>query len=228
MRSADALRLARVLRLVAVAGMAALVVACSAVSEPLNAVRQAMTPGPSAANPSRSAQNSGPPISPEVQRTFDEANALLRAGRADEAERAFRALAQAQPELAGPHANLGVIQRRAGKLPEAMAELEQAVRLSPRQPIYLNQLGVTYRQAGQFDKARDAYQQAIALDARYAPAVLNLGILYDLYYGDSARALELYGRYLAIGGGDATVTKWVADLRNRKSAPVTVSRKEKE
>ena len=28
--------------------------------------------------------------------------------------------------------------------------------------------------------------------------------------------------------GDATVTKWVADLKNRKPAPITVSRKEKE
>ena len=70
-----------------------------------------------------------------------------------------------------------------------MAELEQAAKLSPRQPIYLNQLGIAYRQQGQFAKARDAYERAIALDPGYAAALLNLGILYDLYLGDTrARA----------------------------------------
>ena len=45
---------------------------------------------------------------------------------------------------------------------------------------------------------------------------------------DGARALELYGRYLLLQpSGDATVTKWVADLKNRKPAPITVSRQEK-
>ena len=135
---------------------------------------------------------------PATQRAFDDASRALRSGRADDAERAFQALAQANPELGGPHANLGVIYRQAGKLAEAVGELEQAVKLSPRQPIYLNQLGIAYRQQGQFAKARDAYERAIALDPGYAAAVLNLGILNDLYLGDTPRALELYDRYLAL------------------------------
>ena len=168
-------------------------------------------------------------VSPESQRAFDDAARVLRGGNPADAERRFRSLAQAHPELPGPHANLGLIQRQAGKLPEAVTELETAVKLSPRQPVYWNQLGVTYRQAGQFAKAREAYEKAIGLDPGYSAAVLNLGILHDLYLNDGARALELYGRYLLLQpSGDATVTKWVADLKNRKSAPITVSRKEKE
>ena len=58
--------------------------------------------------------------------------------------------------------------------------------------------------------------------------MLNLGILHDLYLGDGARALALYDRYLALSpGGDATVSKWVADLRRRKPAPVALNEKEK-
>jgi tetratricopeptide (TPR) repeat protein len=134
----------------------------------------------------------------------------------------------ANPDLGGPHANLGVIYRQSGKVNESVAELEQATKLSPRQPIYLNQLGIAYRQQGQFAQSRDAYQRALALDPGYAAALLNLGILYDLYLGDTARALDLYGRYLAVmPNGDATVTKWVADLKNRKPGPITVSRQEK-
>ena len=81
---------------------------------------------------------------------------------------------------------------RTASSPKSATELEQAVKLNPRQPIYLNQLGITYRQQGQFAKARDAYQRALALDPGYAAAALNLGILYDLYLGDSPRALEQY------------------------------------
>jgi tetratricopeptide (TPR) repeat protein len=168
------------------------------------------------------------PVNPATQRAFDDASRALRSGRIDEAERAYKALAQANPELGGPHANLGVIYRQSGKVTEAVGELEQAAKLSPRQPIYLNQLGIAYRQQGQFAKARDAYQRALSLDPGYAAAALNLGILYDLYLADTQRALELYGRYLALmPNGDPTVTKWVADLKNRKPGPITVSRQEK-
>jgi Flp pilus assembly protein TadD len=166
------------------------------------------------------------PPSPAVQRAFDNARGALRAGRTDEAERGFRSLVQSNPDLGGPHANLGAMQRQADKLPEAVAELEAAVRLNPAQPVYLNQLGVAYRQLGQFDKARQAYNKAIALDPAYAAPVLNLGILYDLYLGDDQRAMDLYARYLALSpGGDPAVTKWVVELRNRKSAAITLSRK---
>jgi Flp pilus assembly protein TadD len=219
-------------------GAASLIFAagCSTVSEPFNAMRDAVTPGSSgatvAAGQAPAARPAPPvyeaPVSPLAQRAFDDASRALRSGRTEEAERAYRALANANPELGGPHANLGLIYRQAGKLPEAVNEFETAVRLSPRQPVYLNQLGITYRQKGDFAKARDAYQKALALDPGYAGATLNLGILFDLYLGDPQKALELYGRYLSLApNGDPAVTKWVADLKNRKPAPITVSRQEK-
>jgi tetratricopeptide (TPR) repeat protein len=209
---------------------------CGTVKEPMAKLQQAVA---GAAAPIVAAAASAPavvaepllPVSPAAQRGFDDARRALAAGRADEAERGFRAVAQAHPELAGPHANLGIIYRQAGKLPESAAELEQAVKASPQRPVYLNQLGITYRQQGQFAKAREAYEKAIALDPAYAAPLLNLGILHDLYLGDGPRALELYGRYLALSpSGDAAVTKWVADLKNRKPAQqqqAMLERKEK-
>jgi Flp pilus assembly protein TadD len=211
--------------------LASALAGCASVSEPMGAIRDAMPSfgsSSSTAAPRTGAAAFSTPVNPAAQRAFDEASSALRSGRTQEAERAFQALTQSSPELAGPHANLGVIYRQAGKLPEAVSEFQTAVKLSPAQPIYLNQLGVTYRQQGEFAKAREAYQRAIALDPRYAPATLNLGILYDLYLGDAPHALEQYTRYLALSpNGDATVTKWVADLKNRKPAPITVSRQEK-
>lgn len=159
------------------------------------------------------------PISPATQRAYDDALALMRAGHAADAERGFRALTRSDPDLAGPHANLGLLARQAGHLPEAVTELETATTLAPGFAVAWNQLGLAYRQSGEFTKARDAYDHALAIDPNYANAVLNLGVLDDLYLADGARALELYTRYLALTpGGDPVVTKWVADVKNRKPA----------
>lgn len=199
---------------------------------------QVKTPAPAGASADAKAQpsapaaitvESGPSVSPAAQSAFDDARRALGAGRTQEAERAFRALTRSNPELGGPHANLGLIYQRAGKFEEAVTELELAVLSSPHQPQYLNQLGIAYRQQGQFAKARDAYERAIAIDPNYAAPTLNLGILYDLYLWDGQRALELYDRYLALSpGGDAQVSKWITDLKNRKQQQATLNRKEQE
>lgn len=190
----------------------------------------AATPGAapaSAAVAAAAAEPPAPPVDARAQQAFDAARRAMRAGRHDDALRQFKALAQAYPDLGGVHANLGLLYRHDGKLAESAAELERAVQASPRQPVFHNQLGITYRQQGQFAKAREAYERAIALDARYAAPVLNLGILNDLYLQDRQRALALYDQYLVLAGGDAAVTKWVADLKNRKDKHVALQLKEK-
>jgi Flp pilus assembly protein TadD len=167
------------------------------------------------------------PVSPAVQRAFDDARQALAAGRTAEAERTFVALTKSNPELAGPYANLGLIYRQAGKNADAVARLERAVQLSPNRAELHNQLGITYRMAGDFTKSKASYEQSISLDATYAPAVLNLGILYDLYLWDGVRALELYDRYLQLTpSGDEQVKRWISDLRNRSAQKGAPQRKE--
>jgi tetratricopeptide (TPR) repeat protein len=202
---------------------------CATRSEPPVA-KAAPVPAPTPATAPAQKVEIEPPISANVQRAYDEARRAMQAGRHDEAERSFRALAKSNPELGGPHANLGLLLRQAGKLAEAVAELELAVKANPKQPVYLNQLGITYRQLGEFQRARDAYERAVALAPDYAAAHLNLGILYDLYLWDGARALAAYDRYLALAPDeDGKVKKWIADLRNRKPPQQTLlSRKEQQ
>ena len=234
MRSAEARRSSS---LTGVAGLVLLLGAvlsgCAAMQQPLKALQQAVTPAASepaasaAPEPVAAPVVAETPVSPAVQRAYDEARKAMRAGRPADAERGLRAIVKSNPELGGPHANLGLLLRQAGQLPEAVAELEAAVHANPQQAVYFNQLGIAYRQQGEFAKAREAYERAIDLDAAYASPLLNLGILHDLYLGEGSRALALYDRYLALSpGGDAQVAKWVADLKNRKPPPVAVSRKE--
>ena len=167
-------------------------------------------------------------ISLELQRQFSNAVNAMKTGRTDEAQRGFLQIAQTDPELSGPHVNLGAIHLANNKLPEALKELEKATQLNPKQAIALNLLGVTYRQLGQFEKARAAYESAISLDPNYANATLNLGVLHDLFLNDAVRASELYTRYLALTpAGDPVVSKWLAEIKSRKSAPSKAAVKEK-
>ena len=206
------------------AALGALLSGCAGVAGPAPAPQAAPAPPPAAAARPKETPSG---ISPEVQQEFDSALDALNAGHTEEAARSFLALTRSHAELGGPHANLGIIYRQTGKPAEAVAELEQAVKLNPQQPVFLNQLGIAYRQQGQFAKAREAYEKAIALDPGYAAPYLNLGILFDLYFWDSKHALEFYDRYLALTpGGDDKVVKWVADIKNRSQQGGKLSRQE--
>jgi Flp pilus assembly protein TadD len=229
MRSAE-----RMLRLAGLGVASALLLACTAIDlrgprAPADIPNNAAATAPAAktAQAAAPAAVEQPPVSPATQRAFDAAREALAAGRTAEAERGFVALTRSHPELSGPHANLGLIHRQAGKTAEAVAELEKAVQVSPQRAELHGQLGLAYRMHGEFAKARAAYEQAIALDAAYAPAVLNLGILHDLYLWDSARALELYERYMQLTpGGDEQVKRWISDLRNRSQKKSAAQGKE--
>ena len=205
-----------VVTLVALATLAACASAPEVVKKPVEAVQQVVNAVVADVPTVTEA-----PVNPQAQVAFDAARAQLRAGHMAEAERAFRDVIAKYPDLGGAHANLGLILRNTSKHDESIAALEQAVKVSPKQPVFHNQLGVSYRHKGQFQKARNAYEQAIALDDSYADAHLNLGVLLDLYMGDSPLALVHYERYLVLSPtGDAAVGKWVADLKNRKPASV--------
>jgi tetratricopeptide (TPR) repeat protein len=149
-----------------------------------------------------------------------EANAARAAqGLYDEwVQRSFSALATLRP------VRYGKTERSEGSF--ELAALEKAVAAGTAQPLHYNQLGIAYRKQGKFKEANAAYEKAFELDPGYAAPTLNLAILTDLYLGERDRALLLYERYLALAPGEATVTKWVADLKNRKPALAALTKKD--
>jgi tetratricopeptide (TPR) repeat protein len=160
------------------------------------------------------------PVSSDLQRSYDQALAHLKAGRHKEAEQALLALTRRAPELSGPYANLGLLYQRAGRNSEAIAALERAIAVNPRRAMYYNELGIVYRHEGKFDMALRNYHKALDRDQGYAPAHLNIAILYDLYLQEPQKALPHYQRYRDLVPAEAaTVSKWIIDLERRGRSP---------
>jgi predicted Zn-dependent protease len=150
---------------------------------------------------------------------FDRAVGLLRSGRPGDAELEFKQIASGYPQLAGPHINLGLLQRKAGRLEEAEKSLRTAVQVNPTSAVAWNELGVTLRMAGKFQDAASAYESALGADPNFAPAHRNFGVLLDLYLGDPERALTELERYKELTGEDKPVSGWIAELRQRTGKP---------
>jgi len=84
----------------------------------------------------------------------DLATALLRAGRAAEAERAAAAGLAVEPNDARLQATLGWTQFQQGRQAEGILALERAVAMSPEDDMWRGQLGEAYALAGRRDEAR--------------------------------------------------------------------------
>lgn len=156
-----------------------------------------------------------PPVDPQILERYRTALQTLHDQDYPRAERLFNDLIRVHPQYSGPRANLGLVYLRTGRIQQAIDTLTAAIDINPR-PAYLNQLGIAYRQLGKFKQARAAYDKALQIDLSYAPAVLNLGILCDLYFGESDQALTYYRRYqLLQQAPDPEVATWIVDLERR-------------
>ena len=88
---------------------------------------------------------------------------------------------------------------RAGKIPEAVAQFEKAIRyrdLESNAQAW-NHLGLAYHRHGQQKRAEQAYQKALLLDRNLAAARLNLGYLY-LEAGNNLAAADAFTTYCTL------------------------------
>jgi tetratricopeptide (TPR) repeat protein len=162
-----------------------------------------------------------PPVADRVRQRFDHAVALMQAGKTAQAEAELKDVVLLAPQRSAPYIDLGILYRGSGRLDDAEEILKSGVARNDKSAALWTELGYTQSMKGEFRDAADSYEKAIAADSSYAPAYRNLGVVADLYLGDSARALSALERYKQLTGEDKPVANWIAELRVRTGKPVT-------
>lgn len=155
-------------------------------------------------------------ISDAARSDYAQALSYLNNDNDRAAERELRRMVDLYPDIAGPRINLATLLLERNENDEALGLATEAVAANPRSAAAYNVLGMAQRRAGNFDAAQVAYENALEADPNYDRAQLNLGILYDLYLRQPARALAAYEAFQAAQAEpDAQVTIWIADVKRR-------------
>lgn len=123
--------------------------------------------------------------------------ALLRSGRAAEAERALRRAHMAGFRLAPICNNLGMAIAEQGRQGEALEFYREAIAADPGHAIARNNLGNALKHCGQPLEALEAYAEAVALQPDYADAFNNMGLVLEAL-DRVADALTAYSAALKI------------------------------
>src|SRR5437868_10005197 len=133
----------------------------------------------------------------DPQSAFQQGEAALRAGKIDQAERDFRAVLAANPQVAGAYANLGVIYMRREQWQSALEMLRKAEHLAPTVAGVRLNIGLVYYRQDNFRAATSPFESVV----RDAPASYQarylLGLCYFLTerYADAVSALKpLWGQ----------------------------------
>ncbi len=114
------------------------------------------------------------PDSPGVR--YNLGNALVGAGRLDEAKVAYRQAIGLKPDYAMAHFKLGWVLGQQGQLDEAIAACRRAIELKPDHADAHYILGNYLDDAGRPDEAEAAYRKAIALRPDHAESHCDLGM----------------------------------------------------
>jgi len=107
--------------------------------------------------------------------SIDDAFALHRAGRLDDAEHAYRAILAARPRDANTHYMLGVLYLQRTNVDRAIECFDAALALNPDDADYLNDRGIAALARDDNDDAADFFRRATECAPRDALAHCNLG-----------------------------------------------------
>lgn len=164
-----------------------------------------------------------PPVDEAAARRFAAANAAMAAADPATARAELEWLVEYRPGLSGPYLNLALLHQAEANDPEAELYFQAAIEVNASNLAAYNQYGIFLRQQGRFEEAEAVYLAALTVWDGHAASHRNLGVLYDLYRGDSDKALFHYRRYQALTDGeDRAVAGWIVDLERRYGQVVGV------
>jgi tetratricopeptide (TPR) repeat protein len=130
-------------------------------------------------------------LPPALQAPFEEGVRALKAGKLDEAEKAFRGVLAKDPASAPVHNNLGIVLQERQRHDQAIVEFREAARLDPRYVAPRILLGASLLALGQVGDAKTALERAVKMAPREPLARLQLAKV-DERAGDWTGAVEQY------------------------------------
>lgn len=116
-------------------------------------------------------------VGPETTQRFREATEAMRSGDLSSAGDGFAAVVKAAPAFAEGHFNLGLVREEQGRLEEAIASLEKALRLKPGLRGANLFLAVAQYRLNRFDQALVAARKETAAYPKDAAAWMWLGVI---------------------------------------------------
>jgi len=131
------------------------------------------------------------------------------ARRNDEAMEFFKKAIELNPNLEGPHLELGNIYYIKRLYDLEIKEYQEALRLNPKNTDALFYLAEAYETKGLYDFAIKEYEKIITIDPEDAEAYYNLGLAY-LTQGQKDKALKNYSKLRALDPGFAEKLKRLA------------------
>jgi tetratricopeptide (TPR) repeat protein len=128
-------------------------------------------------------------VAPDSYRTHQlEAEMLRQRGLAPEAINEYKKAIAQKPDTAGLHYALGTLYREVGRLDEALAELNQELRITD-DPLTYYWIGDVYLQQNNMDRAQQSLLKALTIQPGLTGAELDLAKTYQAQ-GKAALALK--------------------------------------
>jgi tetratricopeptide (TPR) repeat protein len=116
----------------------------------------------------------------------------------------FEAAAKWDPYSPGIRHELAIVLSQLGRLPESIAQLEEAIRLAPKDAEYHFKLALALNEAGNTARALAELEDAVKCNPRHARAWYNLGLARNAT-GDPAGALDALLRAEAASPNDPAI-----------------------
>jgi len=136
---------------------------------------------------------------------FQQAVAIYRQGRLEEAEALCRKTLKVDPRHVGALHLLGVIGLRRRNPAGALQAFDRLLKMQPDNPELLNNRAMALYDVGRHDEALKSFDRALALRPSYPEALNNrAGMLYAMRR--AADAAETYARLLAIAPDQQTLS----------------------